>query len=277
MQRVTIKQRYWLDEKTEAKLQQLGAVLVDEVIVTDHYYDNDRFDLAMNQIWLSQRDHQWELIIGLPKSDSTIDANEEHPEELVSKSETTRSKDRRQHVDCLISSEYNGSSPRLKTQNKAQTSGKEDNEWEEGNTMQEHQTPTAPQQRSRMTSSESGAHAEPGYTHNELKAHRQIIEYIAQFLEISLTKEEESIMKINQFFQLAKIHHYASCHMTKRRTYKLQDTYRIVIDKDELAPRISAVMCVDVDVSNIIKELEKIEEIAAHLKIDLCQTNQILA
>ncbi|XP_067867970.1 uncharacterized protein si:dkey-191c17.2 [Heterodontus francisci] len=285
MQRLRIKQSYWLDEQTEAKLRELGAVLVDEVIVKDHYYDNDTFDLAMNQIWLSQRDLQWQLIIGLPKTDNTIDANEdeekqrEEAKQLASKSQM-KGKDRRQCVGSLISSEYDESSPRLKPQNnKAQISRQQDNEKEGENTVQEHQTPISPQQQDTTTSnSETGAHAktEPRYGYNELKAHRQIIEYIAQFLKISLA-EEESNMKITHFCQLAEIHHYASCHTARRRTYKLQDIYSIVINRDELASRNLAVIYVDANGSNIIKELEKIEAIAAHLGFDPCQTNQILA
>ncbi|GCB67773.1 hypothetical protein scyTo_0000770 [Scyliorhinus torazame] len=277
MQSVRIKQSYWFDEQTETRLQELGAVLVDEVIVKDHYYDNDTFDLAINQIWLSQRDTQWQLIIGLPKADGLTDANGdgekqgEQGHRRASKPET-RGNGGCQHVGSLISSGRNQCHPKLKSQNtKAQSFRHQDNE----NTTQDHQTPVSEQQDTRANDSETGDHAKavPRYIHNELKSHRKIIEHIARFLDVSLTKEEESNMKINHFCQLAKIHHYASYHTTRRKTYELQDTYRIVIDRDEFVPRNVVVIYVNANVSNIIKELEKMEEIAAHLRISPCQTN----
>ncbi|XP_051893384.1 uncharacterized protein si:dkey-191c17.2 [Pristis pectinata] len=276
MHRVRVKQTYWLDEESEIKLQQLGAVLIDDVIVKDDYYDNDTFDLATNQIWLSQRDLQWQLIIALPKSNINGDGGKQGEQNsLVPKSEAT-TKSRSQHRDGPSSEERYGSSPRLRSWNsEGDASGKQNKVVGEGNPLQEHKTATDPEQWDKTTSTDVHDKAEPRY--NELRAHRQIIEYIAQFLQISLSKEEGGDMMLSHFLQLAKIHHYASCHTAKRRTYKLKDTCRIVIEKDELMPRCLAIMSVDADVLNIINELEKMEEIAAHLRMDPCQTDPILA
>ncbi|XP_072906344.1 uncharacterized protein [Hemitrygon akajei] len=268
MHRVRVEQSYWLDEESEIKLQQLGATLVDEVIVKDDYYDNDTFDLATNQIWLSQRDHQWQLIIAVPKSNTNRDGGEQGEwNSLVARTETRKS--RLQNLDGPNSETSQGSNPRLRSRNdEGDTPGNEDREMGEGNPVQQ-QTATDPQQRDGTTSPEDGAldKTEPQYTHHELRTHEQIIEYIAQFLQISLT-EESSEMKLSHFLQLAKIYHYASCHTAKRRTYNLKDSCRIVIEKDQLAPRCLAMMYVDADVSNIIKDLENMEEMAALLRME---------
>ncbi|XP_072096130.1 uncharacterized protein [Mobula birostris] len=269
MHRVRVEQSYWLDEESEIKLQQLGATLVDEVIVKDDYYDNDTFDLATNQIWLSQRDHQWQLIIAVPKSNANGDGGKQGEwNSLVARTETRKSK--LQDTDGPNSEKSHGSSPRLRSRNnEGDTPGKEDKEMGEGN-PEDQQTATDPQQWDGTTSTEDGVldKTQPRYTHRELRAHQQIIEYIAQFLQISLTEEESSKMKLSHFLQLAKIYHYASCHTAKRRTYNLKDTCRIVIEEDELAPRCLAIMYVDADVPNIIKDLENMEEMAALLRME---------
>ncbi|XP_055515701.1 uncharacterized protein si:dkey-191c17.2 [Leucoraja erinacea] len=283
MHSVRVQQTYWLDERSELRLQQLGAVLTDEVVVKDDYYDNDTFDLATNQIWLSQRDSQWQLIVARPTSNANGgDGRRGERSSLVSKPEARR-KGRSENTGGATSGESyerkHGSTPKNSTKEGQRKQVKGPGER---NSTEEDQAATEPRLRGRTSSDEADAvtKEEPRYTHEELRAHQEIMEYIAQFLQISLVKakeQEEGDANFNQFLQLAKIHHYASCHSAKRRTYALDDTYRVVIEKDELAPRCVARMEVDADVSNIIRELDKMDEIAVLLRMEPCQTEQILA
>ncbi|XP_078282308.1 uncharacterized protein LOC144608432 [Rhinoraja longicauda] len=281
MHRVRVEQTYWLDEKSELKLQQLGAVLTDEVIVKDDYYDNDTFDLATNQIWLSQRDAQWQLIIARPQSNANGDGGRRGERSSLASKPEARRKGRSQNTDGATSEESSHHKRGLTPKNtKGGAPGKQPKGPGEGSSTEEDQAATDPHPRGRTSSNAAGAvtEAESRYTHEELRAHQQIMEYIAQFMQISLAEEQgEGDAKFNHFLQLAKIHHYASCHSAKRRTYKLNDAYRVVIEKDELAPRCVARMEVDADVSNIIRELDKMDEIAALLRMEPCQTDQILA
>ncbi|XP_028648324.1 uncharacterized protein si:dkey-191c17.2 [Erpetoichthys calabaricus] len=61
---VNVEEHYWLSEHSESRLRQLGATCVEEVTTMVDYYDDETFQLASQQIWLSRHNGQWRLILG---------------------------------------------------------------------------------------------------------------------------------------------------------------------------------------------------------------------
>ncbi|XP_008119040.1 uncharacterized protein LOC103280789 [Anolis carolinensis] len=64
---VRLQQKYWIAEESKAKLLSAGAKCLGTVIQSEHYYDTASDELAMAELWLSQRNQQWSLIVGSQK------------------------------------------------------------------------------------------------------------------------------------------------------------------------------------------------------------------
>uniref|UniRef100_A0A8D0BLF0 Uncharacterized protein n=1 Tax=Salvator merianae TaxID=96440 RepID=A0A8D0BLF0_SALMN len=62
--------RYWVTEGSSAKLALIGAKRSDTVTYREDYYDTASNDLAMAQLWLSQRNQKWCLLLGSQTQDT---------------------------------------------------------------------------------------------------------------------------------------------------------------------------------------------------------------
>ncbi|KAK1155552.1 hypothetical protein AOXY_G26914 [Acipenser oxyrinchus oxyrinchus] len=247
--RVNVELRYRLGEHSQARLRQLGALCVDEVTIKDQYYDDESFTLAANQVWLSKRNRHWHLILG--------------------------------QWECF--NQAHGQAQRESQASPPESAGNLKTNWAGGKADQEIKGDISSktregQQKMKVSSSDhltSGSltTSAPGLdtdlSYCELTADREIIERLAQCLQIALTAEERRNMTMEAFLKLAGIHHYGSWNVTKKITYKLGETCGVVIERDESSPpRQAAVLTMEADVLNIISELEKMERIATELELE---------
>ncbi|KAK6480918.1 hypothetical protein HHUSO_G17032 [Huso huso] len=245
--RVNVELRYWLGEHSQARLRQLGALCVDEVTIKDQYYDDESFTLAANQVWLSKRNRHWHLILGQRAHFNQAygqaqQESQSSPPESAGNLKTNRAGGKAdQEIKGDISSKIREGQQKVSSSDHL-TSGS-------------------------VTSSAPGLDTDLSYC--ELTTDREIIERLAQCLQIALTAEERRNMTTEAFLKLAGIHHYGSWNVTKKITYKLGDTCGVVIERDESSPpRQAAVLTMEADVLNIVSELEKMERIATELELE---------
>ncbi|XP_041094427.1 uncharacterized protein si:dkey-191c17.2 [Polyodon spathula] len=247
--RVNVELRYWLGEHSQARLKQLGALCVDEVTIKDQYYDNESFTLAAKQVWLSQRNRRWHLILG-------------------QRAHFNRAQGQAQRESQASPPESAGNLKTNRSDGKADLEIKGDisSKTQEG----EQQTKVSSSDRltcNSVTSSAPCLDADLRYC--ELTAHTEIIVHLAQCLQIALTAEERRNMTMEAFLKLAGIHHYGSWNVTKKISYKLGDTCAVIIERDEsFPPKQAAVLTMEADVLNIVSELEKMERIAKELELE---------
>lgn len=62
-----VEKKFILSEKQKEKLLQ-GATFLNEKTFTDTYYDNEKFSLALNDMWLRKRDDEFNLKIPMRES-----------------------------------------------------------------------------------------------------------------------------------------------------------------------------------------------------------------
>nr|XP_005987419.1 PREDICTED: uncharacterized protein LOC102348188 [Latimeria chalumnae] len=260
--RVKLEQRYWLGEKSEAKLQQLGATCVDNIIEDDHFYDTDTCELALNQIWLSQRKKQWHLIFKEHESDmGQLQSTANNPQTNV------------------INTSHSQNTLLTNTRNVRSRTPDIDKSWI-GKLMGLHDFPQNPRTNQQdeiqwLDANKANFDFNPKLAYYELTTEREIIAHLAQRLHIALSTEEERDMTVEMFLQLARIQHYASWYTTKRTTYKLQDTYTIVMEMDKETAKNIAVVTMDADIENIISEFGRMEKRAKELELELSQSTKL--
>ncbi|XP_025050368.1 uncharacterized protein LOC112548537 [Alligator sinensis] len=245
--KVQLQQKYWLKDTSKTKLLQLQAICLDKVTEQEHYYDTALHELAMTQIWLSQKNQQWHLIVASQKQETRGNAS---TTELSPKMWNTL------HLDKTDAS-------RVKLHTHSLTKELPEN----GLTASANISKRDELHFHSNKATNRGIHMERTSTYAELVTEREIITYLAHFLHIGLTKEEERNMTVKDFLQLAGIQHYASYHHTKQVTYTLYGIYTIIIQMDEKTSKESATILVDTDIFNVAKCFEEIEKLASDLEL----------
>nr|XP_028571265.1 uncharacterized protein LOC114589228 [Podarcis muralis] len=228
--KVQLQQKYWVTEDSKAKLLAVGAKCLELVTYREHYYDTTSDDLAMAQLWLSQRNQQWHLILeSQEQMDRENVANQNKPENIQSAKPTVY-------------------------EEKKQTQFEPNNQNDQQLDLIE------------TDSTYTCAAASSAYT--ELVGEREIITHLANFLNIDLKFEEDANMTMEDFLKKAGIQHYASNHVINQITYKLCDQYTIIIQRDESSLKESATILLDMDILNICKGFEEMEKLANYLQFE---------
>ncbi|XP_043914282.1 uncharacterized protein LOC122790751 [Protopterus annectens] len=267
---VKVEQKYLLGVDTKTKLQQLGAICVDKIIEKDHYYDTDTYALALNQIWLRQRNAQWYLIVCDMRSTKKGTQESLRDNKHVSKE------------DCAIPVEELGFSGRKSGLNHGFVDAKHQHEYisristkkmgvsqnstsDESSELQPDKSRQTKQLKTKGNSNKEGPNVQYHSGYKELCTVEEIISYLAEFLHIALTADEEATMTMEAFMQLAGIRHYASWHAIKRITYKLQGIYTIITEMDELAAKEMATISMDASITHIGRDFDQMGKLAAEL------------
>ena len=63
---IEVEKKFYVDDKTIAKLKKLGKV-VSEKRVLDHYWDKNDFSVTKSDCWLRKRNGKWQMKIGVQK------------------------------------------------------------------------------------------------------------------------------------------------------------------------------------------------------------------
>ncbi|XP_054853332.1 uncharacterized protein LOC129341977 isoform X2 [Eublepharis macularius] len=242
LRKIQLRQQYWVTKGSKAKLHQVGAKCVETVAHSERYYDTALNELAMAQLWLSQRNQQWYLIIGSQEQATT--ENTATGESILDTGELLYQN--RTYVQSSKSTVYKN--PQEKKPTQSDPSGSRNNQHYDLNKTQMYIKPTS--------------------IHTELVGEHEIIMYLANFLRIDLTTEEERNMSMGDFLQRAGIYHYASNLTAYQSTYKLCDQYTVIIQREESSLKESAIVLLDVDISCICKGFEEIENLANYLEFE---------
>ncbi|XP_061460509.1 uncharacterized protein LOC133374004 [Rhineura floridana] len=240
---VQLQQKYWVTEDSKAKLLMVGAKCLDIVSHRERYYDTTSDDLAMAQLWLSQKNQQWCLIL--------------EPQEQVVKDNTANPGPEVWELSCQNKTE-NGQAANPALYKSAQE--KRQIQFEP-NDQNDHQHDLNKMERTYVCATSSSAY-------NELVGEREIITHLADFLHIDLKPEEEGNITMEDFLQKAGIQQYASNHIVNQTTYMLCNQYMIIIQRDESSLKESATVLLDVDILNICRGFEEIEKLANYLKFE---------
>jgi len=79
---IEVEKKFLLSSDEEARLTQ-GAQLIGEKVIDDSYYDNSDYDITLANMWLRQRDNEFELKVPLRVSnDRTVDQFREITDQL---------------------------------------------------------------------------------------------------------------------------------------------------------------------------------------------------
>ncbi|KAM4664109.1 uncharacterized protein O3C94_012283 isoform 1-T2 [Discoglossus pictus] len=98
----------------------------------------------------------------------------------------------------------------------------------------------------------------------ELVSEREIIDYLSRVLHTGVDVKD---VPMEDFLQLAGIQHYASFDIARRVTYKLRDGYTIVITLAETNLKKAAEISLEVDIGNVTRGFQRIEDLANELKL----------
>ncbi|XP_060107234.1 uncharacterized protein LOC132580445 [Heteronotia binoei] len=240
-QKIQLRQQYWVTKASKAKLLQVGAKCVDTVPHKEHYYDTALDELAMAQLWLSQRNQQWCLIVG-----SQDQATRENTAICASVFSAELLHQDRTDIQNSKSTIYKNSEEKKPTQLE----------------------PLDSQSDRQYYLNKTQAYVKPTSTYNELMGEHDIITYLTDFLHIDLTTEEERNMTMEDFLRQAGIFHYASNLTAYQSTYKLCDRYTIIIKMEDSSLKESATVLLDVDISSICTGFEEIENLANYLEFE---------
>ncbi|XP_053137798.1 uncharacterized protein LOC128338823 [Hemicordylus capensis] len=240
MQKVQLQQEYWVTGGSKAKLMQVGAKCMDSIIHREHYYDTASDELATAQLWLSQRNQQWGLIVG-----SQEQAAREYTASSVPKICTLPCQDRTENAQSV--------SPAVDQEKKRTQSESLDNQQFHHHALEK--------------ADEASACARSSPTYTELVGEQEIITHLADFLHMDLTSQGRN-MTIEDFLQQAGIQHYASSQTVHQTTYALCNQYTIIIQRDESSLKESAIVLLDVDILSICKGFEEIEKLANYLEFE---------
>ncbi|XP_029470102.1 uncharacterized protein LOC115098002 [Rhinatrema bivittatum] len=244
---VKLKQMYWLQEESKAKLLQLGAVCMDKVVDEHHYYDTAMYELARNQMWLSQRNQQWQLIMAHQKQEKQMNASKANVLHKATK----------QNSPSVVNGEtYKSGNQEAESKD---TIGDASSKQHTGSDFRKWDKPQSDMPSSVQVS------ADPVTEYCELVDEREIMTYLAQFLPTDMTGGGNMTMK--EYLHLSGIQHYASYQTTIKETYKLLDTYIITIHIDELSSKKAAIVSMDSDVQSITRSFEDMENLANELKL----------
>ncbi|XP_078497652.1 uncharacterized protein LOC144754010 [Lissotriton helveticus] len=258
---VKLRQKYWVDETSEAKALELGAICTGKVIDNLHYYDTSTFQLAANQMWLSQKNQQWHLIIG-PENSATLQGRNSTKAKGFN-----NSRNRKQGTDAHREDKANGELRIISPSTSKHSTGK--NAADSKRRLIHLQTsqpgqhldeqPTDEPVEARISSMDAGG------TYKEISSDEEIIEYLTLVLHTNPTSKADASLDMNGFLQMAGVQHYASFHTTREATYQLQDACTIAIDADEASSRKAGVISLDVDVLEIANGFDAIEKLANEL------------
>ncbi|XP_066568604.1 uncharacterized protein LOC136758244 [Amia ocellicauda] len=281
--RVAVDVRYRLGERSETRLQELGLHSARELTVEDVYYDNEDFQLAAQQTWLSTRDGQWRLIVG---QGPHVDLNNTNKKESHgSRAGSVVS----QGASCAPPPQVSraGGDVRQPAESKGGGGAQSLEEHEgtlsaapggsSGPLQEKRRVPAAPPASDPQPAPSNMAHSSscnpdvgPELLHCELTTNRLIVELLAGCLQFPLTGEEQKNMTMEKFVELAGLQPYGSWTATKKLQYRLRDACTLVTEKDfAYSPaRHTAVLSMQVDVLDIMSELGKIERIAMELELE---------
>ncbi|XP_042335133.1 uncharacterized protein LOC121936704 isoform X2 [Sceloporus undulatus] len=269
---VQLQQKYWITEDSKANLLTAGAECLETVIQSEHYYDTASDELATADLWLSQRNEQWCLVV-----DSQKQRDGGNVTKSVPKMQELPCQDLRENVtndkptDCCGFLGLGGHVPEEFISDVSPTSVagifREDKPTickglEEKSTESE----LLPNQNNHSHEfTESGAHTKDSSTYTELVRESDIMTYLAGFFNIDLKGEDGGNVTMEDFLQMTGIQHYASNHTVLQATYLLSNRYTIVIQRDECTLKESATIRLEADVLNICKGFEEIEKLGNYL------------
>ncbi|XP_069465471.1 uncharacterized protein [Ambystoma mexicanum] len=250
---VKLQEKYWLDSTSEEKVLGLGGSCTGKVIDQEDYFDTRTFELASRQMWLSQKNNAWRLIIGpaTHKATPSTKALESNKGTHLEHGNATH----REKKGTSLNGSTNGSSAKKVLEKER---------------LHHHQrSAQSAQQFNEERPSEEPAVADmkeaPACTYRELSNEQEIMAYLAPVLRTALTPADASSTDMKEFSQLAGIQHYASFHTTREATYTLLGTYTITIRADEASSRKVAVISLDADVMDIAGGFDGIEKLANEL------------
>ncbi|MEE6505008.1 hypothetical protein FKM82_005410 [Ascaphus truei] len=249
---VTIQQTYWMTETSDEKMLQFGAICLNRVVEQVDYYDTDMYDLAMQKMWLSKTDKEWQLI-----------ADQSPPERRPVKSDpnhSIKSTFGRHGLDTQNVHPDDTKRGTSKRKKGASDSTRKHNQ--EASCIDLNSNPDCPGQ-------EGIATARDTLACYELIREKEILAHLSLMLHIALTAEEIENKAMDDFLQLAGIQHYASFHNTKQVIYKVRDIYTVTIKMDGTTSRSVAVISLDVDIENITQGFQIMEQLANELKLQL--------
>nr|XP_015222120.1 PREDICTED: uncharacterized protein LOC102689433 [Lepisosteus oculatus]XP_015222121.1 PREDICTED: uncharacterized protein LOC102689433 [Lepisosteus oculatus] len=268
--RVTVELRHRMGERTESRLQDLGLRCAAEVTITEHYYDNQDFQLAAQQVWLSKQDGKWRLILGSQAdqrgSQGGQEGSEHRRDHSADRTETSKVNNPQEtggkgtgipeELGGTSSFPPKGCSRALREQHKIKSP-----------------SPSSDLQPAAVNPASSSSHhrdSEPGPHYCELTADKQVIEHLAGSLQIALTEEQRRHLTVEKFLELAHIQQYGSHTAAGRRRYELRDTCTLTVETDNTCrpARRTAVLSMPADVLDIGRELEKMEKMAAELELE---------
>ncbi|KAJ8413775.1 hypothetical protein AAFF_G00063730 [Aldrovandia affinis] len=218
----------------------MGARCVEEVTLTDLYYDTESFQLAAQQTWLSRQGAQWRLI---------LDQGPRPSVDSLGLQAETGSGAPQAETDAGGEAGAEGSAESLRDSRFPKPAGL--SEAPGGQNILPQSPPPAPRYR-------------------ELTASSSIVEHLARRLQVELPAEEEGeSMSVERFVELAGIHNYGSWTVSKRLEYRLPGLCTLEVRRDySSALRAhTAVLTMGADVLDIGRELERMESLAAELDL----------
>nr|XP_033816672.1 uncharacterized protein LOC117367811 [Geotrypetes seraphini] len=238
---VKLKQAYWLQEDSKTKLLQLGAVCTDKVVEEHHYYDTSTYALARNEMWLSQKNQQWRLIVVHQKQErhTDMDATKGNISQKATKQCFTSAGDEEKE-GCGKQDAINKDSNRESLKQKCNGS-----DFRNGD---KHQSDKL-----------SGEY-------HELLDEGEIVAHLVQFLDPVLSKDGRN-MTMKEYLQPSGIQHYATYQATVTETYQLLDKYLITVHTDDASSKRAASISMDSDVQSIARGFEEMENLANELKL----------
>ncbi|KAJ1146417.1 hypothetical protein NDU88_012694 [Pleurodeles waltl] len=256
---VKLQQKYWVDETSEAKVLDLGAICTGKVIERLHYYDTSTFQLAANQMWLSQKNQQWHLIIGPQNSAIHQGRTPTKAKGFNNSKNQKHSKGTHREKEAELRLIGEKTSKRSTGKDAADTKRQLVHlQTSQACQHLDEQSMDQPVKASISTMDLSG-------TYEDLSNEEEMIEYLALALHTNLARKVDASLDMQSFLRMAGVQHYASFHTTREATYQLQDTCTITIDTDEASSRKAGVISLDVDVLNIASGFDAIEKLANEL------------
>lgn len=241
-QKIQLQQQYWVTKGSNDKLLQAGAKCVNAVPQREHYYDTALNELAMAQLWLSQRNQQWCLIVG--------------PQDEVTRENTAT-------CESVFSGEQLPYQDKADVQNSRSIIYKSSPEKK----LTQLEAPCS-QNDQHCDLNKTQMHPKSTSMYNELVGEHEIIMYLTDFLHIDLTTEEVKNMTMEDFLRQVGIFHYASNLTAYQCTYKLCDQYTVIIKREDSSLKESATILLDVDISSICKGFKEIDNLANYLEFE---------
>ncbi|KAM4021362.1 uncharacterized protein ACNLHF_001414 [Anomaloglossus baeobatrachus] len=105
----------------------------------------------------------------------------------------------------------------------------------------------------------------------ELIQEEEIIACLSRILQIHA---ESDNAKIGKFLEKAGIQKYTSVRNVRQETFRLRDIYTVVIKADGVSTKKTAVISMDVEIDNVTKGFQRVEQLANELDLQAQHVQQ---